>query len=449
MNMATLPYKFGRYSLERLIASGGMAEIFEARYFGESGFAKKVAVKRILPSRADSHEFREMFVDEARALMDVTHQNIVQVFELGRDKDTYFISMEFVDGSDLKRLIGLARRAHRIIPLDVACYIVSEVLRGLEHIHKKGIVHRDISPQNIMVSHSGEVKITDFGIARGKHCSRDTTVGTLKGKFSYMSPEQAMGEAIDARSDIYSLGLVLYELLTQEKMFDDDGDMKLLSMVQRANFLPTWMDKVPECIRNIMNRALDKNASERFQSAGEFLCECREQVPIAHSSALAGFLSELSEGTEESFVPQRWKATLMMKPPATRMAGKLLRICASLAAISSLATVGWVKEQDGVNVSAGAEASIIQTPEAAPILNEVAEGTLSVRARPWGEVTIPGVINKKEAPLLRMKLKEGDYSMQTYFAPRNMTLKRNVHISSGADITCYARFDKKGSMVCK
>ena len=213
-----LPHRFGRYVLLEKLAQGGLAEIYRAQYSAESGFSKEVAVKRLLPIWSDNKQFTNMLVDEAKALVHLSHPNIVQVFELGRDQELFYISMELVDGVDLRQLFQKMVTEKIVLPRKLLLFIFAEVIRALDFAHSKKdgsgkelkIIHRDISPQNIMVSYDGAVKVADFGIAKGLHRSWETTVTQIKGKFSYMSPEQAVGGDIDPPSYLYSLLIFFY-----------------------------------------------------------------------------------------------------------------------------------------------------------------------------------------------------------------------------------------------
>ena len=204
-----------------------MAEVFKAKRSGVEGFEKIVAMKRILPHLSDNKEFVDMFVDEAKMVAGLTHPNIVQIFDLGRIDTSYYIAMEYVHGRDLRTILRRAKEKGLRMPLDLCLRIVSQVCSALEYAHRKKdergrpmeIVHRDVSPQNILISFEGEVKLTDFGIAKAATKASTTDRGALRGKLLYMSPEQAWGRPMDRRSDVFSLGIVLYEMMTDKKPF--------------------------------------------------------------------------------------------------------------------------------------------------------------------------------------------------------------------------------------
>ena len=218
--MDNRPTQFGEYHLLEKIATGGMAEVWRARSYGLAGFEKILVIKKVLKTLAKDEEFIRLFIDEARIAVQLLHVNIVQVFDLDQVDGTYFMAMEYVHGMDLARLISRSRH-QSAFPIPLAMFIITEVLKALQFAHERTddagiplrIVHCDISPQNMLLSYSGEVKITDFGISRAAFQSKGVHE-VVRGKYAYMSPEQVNGKVLDARSDIFSLGIVLFELLT-------------------------------------------------------------------------------------------------------------------------------------------------------------------------------------------------------------------------------------------
>ncbi len=260
--------RIGPYRLLGKLGRGGMAEVFTAVRRGASGFQRTLCVKRVLPQYAADAEFRELFSKEALLAGQLCHSNIVQVVDCVEDGSSLALVMERVDGMDLKALI-LRLRARGVPPsLPVAAYIAGQVLNGLAYAHNRRIVHRDISPHNILVSREGEIKITDFGVAKLMFTLATRTNG-LKGKLAYMSPEQASGGAIDRRTDLYSLGLVLYELLTGERFFARKSRHDLLRDVIRAR-QPRMELAGPE-LAPLVERLLAPNKERRFPSAREAL----------------------------------------------------------------------------------------------------------------------------------------------------------------------------------
>jgi len=274
--------KHGRYTIVRKVADGGMAEIFLATQLGREGFEKPVILKRIHTSIYADPQFRNMFIDEAHISMTLSHSNIVQVLDLGMGGGRYFLVMELVDGWDLGRIIHRSAAAHLPLLPDLGLHVTAEVCRALSYAHGRvhagnalGIVHRDVSPHNILISEQGEVKLTDFGIAKAMNKREQTGTGVVKGKVSFMSPEQALGKPIDARSDLFSLGTVLYQIMTGVRPFEAPTDLEILLRVQRAEFRPPEVakpDMEPE-LAQIMMRAMRLDPAERYQSADEMLTD--------------------------------------------------------------------------------------------------------------------------------------------------------------------------------
>jgi len=275
-----LPRLYGKYYLLELINVGGMAEVFKAKMFGVEGFEKIVAIKKILPEVAEDQEFIKMFIDEAKISVRLQHPSIVQILELGNIDDTFFIAMELVNGKDIKTVRKRLKRVDLLMPVEQSAYTIAQVCEGLDYAHRKtddkmnslNIVHRDISPQNMIVSYEGTVKLIDFGIAKAKSKSTKTQAGMLKGKFSYMSPEQVSGQPIDRRSDIFSLGVVFFEMLTGKRLFLGKNDVETLEKIRKAEVPPpsVFNSTVPPEIDRIVFKALAKDREERYQWASEF-----------------------------------------------------------------------------------------------------------------------------------------------------------------------------------
>ena len=294
-----LPRPFGPYTLLRRLAVGGMAEVYVARAKGIGGFEKLVAIKVIHPRFSEDEHFIQMLVEEAKISVLLTHVNIAQIFDLGCIDDTYFIVMEYIEGADAYRLLRRANDRKKKLPFDICAYVAGEVCNGLDYAHRKrdaegkplGIVHRDISPQNVLISYAGEVKLVDFGIAKAALRTGQTEAGVIKGKYYYMSPEQAWGDPMDHRSDIFSTGVVLYELLTGEMLYQEDNIPQLLDKVRKAEIKPPSHKRrdVPQELSAIVMKAVAKRPQDRFQSAHEMAQE------------LASFLYR----TSPSFTAQR------------------------------------------------------------------------------------------------------------------------------------------------
>jgi serine/threonine protein kinase len=300
------PIPFGKYLLLERISVGGMAEVFKAKSFGVEGFEKILAIKRILPSMAEDQEFIEMFIDEAKIAGQLSHANICQIFELGRIGDSHFIAMEYVWGKDLLQIQNRFRRLKQQMQPVMAAFCASKICEGLDYAHRKkdaqgkalGIIHRDVSPQNVLVSYEGEVKMIDFGIAKAVGRSSKTQAGVLKGKFGYMSPEQVRGLPIDRRSDVFAIGTILHELLTGERLFVAESDFATLEKVRNVDVrAPRVINpKVPETLDRVVMRALSRNPDERYQWANELQEDLQsflmQQEPVFTAKHLSQFMKE-------------------------------------------------------------------------------------------------------------------------------------------------------------
>ena len=273
------PVQFGKYLLLDRIAVGGMAEVFAAKAFGAEGFQRILAIKKILPTLGEDPEFVSMFVDEARIAVQLSHANIVQVLELGKHDESLFIAMEYVSGRDLRQLLDRYRRRGEPLPIPQACAIAARVCEALDYAHRKrdasenplGIVHRDVSPQNVLVSFDGAVKLIDFGIAKAERRLRETQSGILKGKFSYMSPEQVRGGPVDQRSDVFAAGVLLWELICGRKLFTGDSDFAVLEKVRKGEVPPPAgvNPAVPEALSRVVLAALAVEPHDRYQWCSE------------------------------------------------------------------------------------------------------------------------------------------------------------------------------------
>ena len=276
-----LPKQFGKYTLLRKLAAGGMAEIFLALHRSMAGFEKLVVIKRILPSMNQDQSFIEMLLHEARVAATLSHPNIVQIFDVGQVDGTYFIAMEHIHGEDIRSIVrGMRRKGVMEFPMEHAIGIALGVCAGLAYAHDKrdlegrpiGIVHRDISPQNIVVTFTGDVKIVDFGIAKSEKAGgEDTKDGALKGKVPYMSPEQAAGKDLDLRSDIFAVGVVLFELTTGKRLFKGQNEFETLKLILESDYPPpsTVRAGYPPGLERIVMKALAKKREDRYQTARE------------------------------------------------------------------------------------------------------------------------------------------------------------------------------------
>ena len=255
-----------------------MAEVFRGVAESMRGFKKNVAIKRILPALTKNKKFVAMLLDEARLSLSLQHANIVQVFDIGHTEDTYFIVMEFVDGVDLKAILDWRRRIGKRVPVAHSLYVIMEICKGISYAHELtnqeneaplGIVHRDISPPNVLMSKQGEVKVVDFGLAKATSQVEVTDPGVVKGKMSYLSPEAARGEEVDSRADIFAVGILLYEMLTGKRLFYGETDYQTVELVRNAK-IPPLRPQNPQVepeLEDIVRKALAKRKEDRFQSA--------------------------------------------------------------------------------------------------------------------------------------------------------------------------------------
>jgi serine/threonine-protein kinase len=256
-----------------------MAEVYKAKEYGVEGFERTVAVKRILPHVAEDEEFIAMFKDEAKIAVQLNHGNIAQIYNLGNEQDSFYIALEYVNGRDLRAIFQKCQQAGRPMPVPQACYIIMKICEGLDYAHNKkdkynrplNIVHRDVSPPNILTSFEGEVKLIDFGVAKAAGRASRTQAGILKGKFGYMSPEQVRGMPLDRRSDVFSVGVVLFEILTGQRLFQADTDFATLEKVRAVEVpRPSSLNpEIPKPLENIIYKALAREPEQRYQSAIE------------------------------------------------------------------------------------------------------------------------------------------------------------------------------------
>ena len=301
------PVPFGKYLLLDRISVGGMAEVFKAKSYGVEGFEKIIAIKRILPTMGEDRDFIKMFIDEAKIAGQLAHANICQIFELGRIDGSHFIAMEYIWGKDLLQIQNRVRKLKQMMPVPMACFAIAKVLEGLDYAHRKRdplgrpleIVHRDCSPQNVLVSYEGEVKVIDFGIAKATSRNSRTMAGVLKGKFGYMSPEQVRGLPLDRRSDIFALGTMLYECLTGERLFQGETDFSTLEKVRNVDIQPPRAvnPNIPESVEKVILKALAKDVDDRYQWCSEMLADLQQylmgQDVVFTAKSLSSWLKDM------------------------------------------------------------------------------------------------------------------------------------------------------------
>ncbi len=320
---------FGKYDLLEKVASGGMAEVWRARLRDGSGGGEILAVKRILPAIAADHNFITMFLNEARIAVQLSHPGVVQIRDLGEIDGSYFLAMEYVAGQNLRAFIDRTRGAANSwqLPLIFASYVVQRIASALDYVHRKkdadgrslNIVHRDVTPENVLVSYDGQVKLVDFGIAKAATASNMTRAGLIKGKLAYLSPEQSRGLALDGRSDIFSLGAAFYELLTGLRVFLGDSEYAtVMNVRERPIQRPSLLrDRIPPELDAIVLKALTRDLAERYATAGEMAADLEvfllKQVPFGPE--------ELATLLRDTF-PEEWateqRVTAELSPPPPR-----------------------------------------------------------------------------------------------------------------------------------
>ncbi|MFT5679770.1 MAG: serine/threonine protein kinase [Myxococcota bacterium] len=402
------PESYGRYYLVDKIAIGGMAEVFKACRFSDGGFQMLLVIKRILHQFSENDEFIQMFIDEARISVELQHPNIVTIYDFGKLHDNYFLAMECVEGKDLKSILRTLAKRRKLLPPEFAVYIAHEMCKGLDYAHKKadidenplGIVHRDISPSNILISYNGDIKIADFGIAKAQISAYNTKDGVLKGKFEYMSPEQASGKNINHQSDVFSAGILLHEMLTGRRLFKTDSDIKTLEKIKAVDINPPSArnPRVPKRLDALVMKALTQKTEDRYRDAKEMQTALAQYLypatPSLTADQLAVFMQELfreeiseersrlQEGTRiatalneqvaELDVVEDWSGepgtstTIQQQPPSRAPIA-----IAIIAVIALLGVVAW---------------ALTRAPETerVEVITESQFGALQVRIRPEG-----------------------------------------------------------------
>jgi serine/threonine-protein kinase len=339
--------RVGRYELMSPIARGGMAEVWLAKQSGPEGFEKVVALKRILAAAGNASDFVTMFLDEARIAAQLSHPNIAQIFELADDSGTYYLAMEYLEGETLSHVLRRSRELSRPLPIGLAVRVVSDAAAGLGHAHQKrsrsgkplDIVHRDVSPQNIMVTYEGVVKVVDFGIARAAGRAARTQMGSVKGKVTYMSPEQARGETVDARCDVFALGVVLFEALTGTRLHEGDDDVRVLRRLALQEALPTVRSRRPEVapeLDALVSRAMAATTQERFPSGIEMQAALEQYLRTAPPPSSS---FELRQFVQELFADRLQRSRAMVMTTASRITDPELPVPQISSARANQATV--------------------------------------------------------------------------------------------------------------
>ena len=446
------PARLGKYLLVNRIARGGMAEIFLAKLHGAEGFEKEVVIKKILPEWSADREFLNMLIDEAKLAVRLNHANIVQIYELGQEADGFFIAMEYVPGVDGRRLWEKTSQSGTPLPTEIALHVLMQMLDGLSYAHLKKnergenlqIIHRDISPQNILLSFDGAVKLTDFGIAKAAQRSTETVTGVHKGKFAYMSPEQANLQDLTQRSDLFSAGIVLYEFLTGRRLFASSSDIQTLDRIRRGEVVFSEGDQIPQQLKEIVVRSLEREPARRFPTAAAF---GEELSRFAATSGLvmkreqfADYLDRLfSEEVKQaatSLAPTRiFQAT---QPPRSRFWWTASGIAAGGLALLLLALFRPFSHRPPVDPVREVRSPTPPAVARAPAGN----GSLSVMVRPWGYVSIDGGPTR-ESPVPRQELPEGPHQVAVFAGEGGKRLSATASIRAGQPTRCMVNFEAK------
>ncbi len=417
------PEIFGKYQMLTRIASGGMAEVWLARSSSIGGFEKLLAIKRMHPSLSKNQAFISMFIDEAKLTVRLSHPNIVQVFDFGRVDEDYFMAMEYVEGVDLAMLAKRARRKGEPIPVDLTLFILKSVFDGLAFAHTRedGTIHRDVSPQNVLVSFDGHVKVSDFGIAKAASQVGDGEAGEVFGKLAYVSPEQCRGEAVDATTDIWAAGVILHELLTNQRLFARNNDYQTMEAVEDGEIPPpsSLNPDVPKALDELVLSTLARDATNRLQSAREgaetLAVLLSKHFPRTSQYALQDGLVTMFDGKLPRLVPQMRphdpeevrEPTRDHRPPVSLRHGNTKPVGQHTAAEIALVALrrdhqirrdsGWTTEQT--------KASVLPGEMVAAEANDAAARRVSMTTEvPLFEDTLPGVsIPPHEVEIARLK----------------------------------------------
>ena len=310
--------QLGRYQILKHLARGSVADVLLARATGLEGFARHVVIKRIRPDLAREERFVQSFLEEARIAATLHHQNIVQVYDIGEQDGTYYFAMEYVHGEDVRKLMLRVREREQLVPLQHVVAIIMATAAGLQHAHDQkspsgeplGLVHRDVAPSNILIGYDGSVKLVDFELAKAVLRAQQTAAGSLKGKASYMAPEQCMGRDADRRTDVFALGIVLYELCTAQRLFKSNNEFMTMAAIVEGEIPPpsTLRADIPPALDAIILRSLQRSPEARFQTTDD-LREALEQFAVEHmlrtsNKALSDYMTSLFGQR-----PEPWHAT--------------------------------------------------------------------------------------------------------------------------------------------
>ena len=282
------PQIFGKFILLERVSIGGMAEVYRAKLLDKPEFERFFAIKRILPHLAADKEFVTMFINEAKVAVELEHPNVCQIYELGRLGQSHYIAMEYIAGQDVQAIQNYYRQQKKIMSVGQACFIIAQAAQGLDYAHRAvdsngqplGLIHRDVSPQNLLVTYDGVVKLIDFGVSKASRKASHSKSGVIKGKFSYLSPEQAREADIDHRSDIFALGVIFWELLTGRRLFQAENELALIEMIGNCQIDPPskYNHTIPDVVEKICMKALEKDVNKRYSWASEMVIDLLDYI---------------------------------------------------------------------------------------------------------------------------------------------------------------------------
>ena len=391
-----IPDRFGKYRVLRKIASGGMAEVYLCRLSGEQGFRKRVALKVIHPRHADDARFRELFFREARLAASLSHPNLVQVFDFGREGDAHFLAMEYVEGWNLAQAAEQARQLHVFIPPGVWRHWVDGIGSGLAYLHEKGVVHRDVSPGNILVARSGAVKITDFGISRAAGDGRENE-GTRAGKSGYLATERIRGEGATFSSDLFAAGVISVELLLGRRLFEGGGPEETLDRIRRFDARTLPLPGVPTALAAVLRKSVAALPADRYPGASEFLLELSRVGPApASAPVMTDFWDDLfPTSREEETAPdpaaEPESRPAMVKEPEGRYGGVGRTVQAGAAAVFVAVLVGGVLLWKEVRQRPAIDAAPAPVAQETPVIPAPSVPSASPPASPAAPLAVPAV----------------------------------------------------------
>jgi serine/threonine protein kinase len=436
----------GRYQLLRKLATGGMAEVFLARASWPMGFKKTLVLKRILPHLAGDPRFVEMFLSEARLAAQLSHPHIVQIFEFGEDQGQHFLVMEYIDGPSLHVLIHRALKKGFPLPPAVCARLVADACEALAFAHdfadpetgqSLGLVHRDISPDNILLTRQGNVKVVDFGIAKAAGQHHRTKTGIIKGKLPYMAPEQVRAQPLDRRVDVYALGAVLYQLLTGSKPFDAPEEAALMRAILFDPLVPAVKRRpdLPKALQEIVEMALARDPKQRYPDCTRFQTALEEFIlsqgkPVS-AHQVARLITRVSSGGGES-PPESASGTTVSrqqeKPRRGRARAMLLVMAVSILGCVVLSW-GMISRGPWVPSEATADPHSVERPRS-PQPPEVGKGSVEFRIRPYATIFLDGK-RLGETPLPPIEKPAGRYTVKVVNTALSKTVTQNIEVSEG------------------